>query len=232
MNGVVQLSDWAGAVLEVYPYGLERVSFSPFTISRRVTLTQSGFWWIDVPVTCPLPFLRGDLGYTANASFDIVCPAGGYLSAYYAPSPTTRLVCTIPAGTWAVTAFPPLYDSPEAFRPPAVDFGLITLTSPVLVISNSYAVSEVWLLARSVLTVPTLPTLTAPIITSPLATDCFTVPPGLFADVFDVEQVSVCLDLIGFRFTDDLPWANVLMDILVLGVTAVMVFAGIRSLRE
>jgi len=233
MNGVVALSDWTGAALWALDYGHELIFLPRFTQTRKLTLTQPGYWFLDVDRDCPLPFARGDLGYlTRSLSLDVVCPNDtGYIYAYYAPSPTTRLICTIPAGAWFVTGFPPVAAGQDV---PWLRYTRVfSLASPVFVISNSYAISEVWTAwdAGGGLR-PSVPTLTVPIITRPIGSQCIVAPPDLFAQTFDVDQVEVCLDLVAFRFSDDIPWGNALLDALVLGVAAILVFAGIRSLRE
>jgi hypothetical protein len=232
MNGVVQLSDWTGAELQTLDYGHEVIFLPHFTLTRKITLTQPGYWYLDVDSDCPLPLTRGNLGYLPGSlSLDVVCPNDtGYVYAYYAPSPTTRLVCTIPAGTWLVTGFPPVAAGQDV---PWLRYTrVVTLASPIFVISNSYAISEVWTVWDIGGLRPSIPTSTVPIITRPVGSQCIIVPPDLFAQTFGVDQVEVCLDLVAFRFSDDIPWGNALLDVLVLGVAAVLVFAGIRSLRE
>ena len=232
-NGVVQLSDWTGAELYVLEYGHELIVLPHFTLTRRITLTQPGYWYLDT--SCPLPIVRGDLGYLSRSlSLDVACPNDvGHIYAYYAPSPTTRLVCTIPAGTWLVTGFPPVAQGQDTSWLGYTRF--VSLSSPIFVISNSYAISEVWTawdIGGGDSLRPRIPTSTVPVVTRPVGSQCLVVPPDLFAQTFDVSQVEVCLDLVAFRFSDDMPWGNALLDVLVLGVAAILVFAGIRSLRE
>jgi hypothetical protein len=231
-NGVVQLSDWTEAELWTLDYGHELIFLPQFDMPRKITLTQPGYWYLDVDPDCPLPLTRGDLGYLSGSlSLDVVCPNDtGYVYAYYAPSPTTRLICTIPAGTWLVTGFPPVAAGQDV---PWLRYTrVVTLASPIFVISNSYAISEVWTVWDSGGGLrPGIPTSTVPIVTRPIDSRCIIVPPDLFARTFKVDQVEVCLDLVAFRF-NGVPWGDALLDALVLGVAAILVFAGIRSLRE